>query len=168
MALPSTLPYDRVMVNMEREEVSLGRTKSQLDPRLISTTTGSVENSCHSCLLPFGVLASIIGLVTTSVACAGRFSDTILTVAGGVLLATGLLGVTVSCIWQQYRRRKRCGSWTILTGETQAKKAVIWRSGTKSRARPRRVNPRTKSHLASLGKAHLELIDYFQNLFPPF
>ncbi|KAK9397521.1 putative transmembrane protein-like [Crotalus adamanteus] len=125
MALPSTLPYDRVMVNMEREEVSLERTKSQLDPRLISTTTGSIENSCHNCLLPFGVLASIIGLVTTSVACAGHFSDTILIVIGGVMLATGLLGVTVSCIWHQYRRRKRCGSWTILTSETEAKKPVI-------------------------------------------
>lgn len=125
MALPSTLPYDRVTVNMEREEVSLERTKSQLDPRLISTSTGSVEDSCHSCLLPFEVLASIIGLVTTSVACAGSFSDTILTVIGGVLLAAGLLGVTVGCIWQQCRRRKRCGSWTVLTGETEAKKSVI-------------------------------------------
>uniref|UniRef100_A0A670YZ31 Transmembrane protein 100 n=1 Tax=Pseudonaja textilis TaxID=8673 RepID=A0A670YZ31_PSETE len=91
------------------------RTKSQLDPRLISTTTGSIEDSWHNCLLPFEVLASIIGLVTTSVAYAGSFSDTTLTVMGGVLLAVGLLGVTIGCIWQQYKSRKRCGSWTVLT-----------------------------------------------------
>nr|XP_034992644.1 transmembrane protein 100-like [Zootoca vivipara] len=123
-ATPPIVPYDRVRVNMEREEVSLERTVLPLDPRLISTTTGGVEASCRDCLLPFGLLMSIIGLAATSVAGVHDPPGSVLSVLGWVLLGSGVLGVAASCLWQQYRRRKRCGSWTLLM-EPEAKKAVI-------------------------------------------
>nr|XP_028560412.1 transmembrane protein 100-like [Podarcis muralis] len=123
-ATPATAPYDRVRVNMEREEVFLERSALPLDPRLISTITGGVEASCRDCLLPFGLLMSIIGLAATGVAGARDPPGSVLSVLGWVLLGSGVLGVAVSCLWQQYRSRKRCGSWTLLM-EPEAKKAVI-------------------------------------------
>ncbi|KAF7238783.1 hypothetical protein EYD10_14511 [Varanus komodoensis] len=118
-------PYDRVTVNMEREEVSLERTKPRLDPRLISTTTGGVETSCRDCLPPFGLVLVIIGLAAVSVAAARDPPGSVLSVLGWVLLGIGVLGVTVGCNWRQSRRRKRCESRTILTEEAGEKKAII-------------------------------------------
>uniref|UniRef100_A0A670J358 Transmembrane protein 100 n=1 Tax=Podarcis muralis TaxID=64176 RepID=A0A670J358_PODMU len=88
------------------------------------TITGGVEASCRDCLLPFGLLMSIIGLAATGVAGARDPPGSVLSVLGWVLLGSGVLGVAVSCLWQQYRSRKRCGSWTLLM-EPEAKKAVI-------------------------------------------
>ncbi|XP_061445988.1 transmembrane protein 100-like [Rhineura floridana] len=118
------MSYDRVTVNMEREEVSLERTAPPLDPHLISTTTGGVEASCRDCLLPFGLVVGIIGLAATSVAGAHDSPGSVLSILGWVLLGAGILGVASSCLWQQYRRRKRYGSWTVLM-EPEAKKAVV-------------------------------------------
>ncbi|KAJ7313998.1 hypothetical protein JRQ81_005864 [Phrynocephalus forsythii] len=119
------MPYDRVTVNIEKEEVSLERTAPRLDPRLISTTTGGVEASCRDCLLPFGLVLTVIGLSATSVACVNDPPGSVLSVLGWVLLGTGVLGVAVSCAWQQWRTRKRSGSWTILESETETKKPVV-------------------------------------------
>nr|XP_008115425.1 PREDICTED: transmembrane protein 100-like [Anolis carolinensis] len=117
------MPYDRVTVNIEREEVCLERTASRLG--LIGTTTGGVEASCRECLLPFGLVLGIIGLAATSVACARDPPGSVLSVLGWILLGTGVLGVATSCAWQQYRQRKRCGSWTILVGEAEANTVAI-------------------------------------------
>ncbi|KAJ6653284.1 hypothetical protein lerEdw1_009373 [Lerista edwardsae] len=122
------MPYDHVTVNMEREEVCLERTLPRPDPRLISTTTGGTEASCGDCLLPFGLVLGIIGLAATSVACANDPPGSVLSVLAGSVLGLGVLGTGASCLWKHYRRRKRkqlCGSWSMLVGETDAKKVVV-------------------------------------------
>ncbi|XP_066486462.1 transmembrane protein 100-like [Tiliqua scincoides] len=124
----ATMSYDHVTVNMEREEVCLERAKSCLDPRLVSTTTGGVEASCPDCLLPFGLVVGIIGLAATSVACVHDPPGSVLSILGWLLLGVGVLGMGASCLWRHYRKRKRKqrrGSWSMLVGETEAKKVVV-------------------------------------------
>lgn len=128
IAFLATMPYDHVTVNMEREEVCLQRTMPRLDPRLVSTTTGGVEASCPDCLLPFGFLMGIIGLAATSVACARDPPGSVLSVLGWILLGVSVLGIGASCLWRHYKKHKRkqlCGSWSMLVGETDAKKVVV-------------------------------------------
>ncbi|XP_054851318.1 transmembrane protein 100-like [Eublepharis macularius] len=117
------MSYDIVTVNMEREEVCLPR----LDPRLLSTTTGGTEASWQDCLLPFGLVLGVIGLAATSVACAHDPPGSVLAIIGFTLLGVGVLGMATSCWCRRYRRRKRewDGSWSVLVGDTQAKKPIV-------------------------------------------
>ncbi|XP_060112122.1 transmembrane protein 100-like [Heteronotia binoei] len=117
------MSYDVVTVNMEREEVCLPR----LDPHLLSTTTGGAEASCQNCLLPFGLVLGVIGVAATSVACARDPPGSVLAILGFTLLGVGALAVATSCWCRQSWRRKRewDGSWSVLVGETQAKKVIV-------------------------------------------
>uniref|UniRef100_A0A8C0GXF3 Transmembrane protein 100 n=2 Tax=Chelonoidis abingdonii TaxID=106734 RepID=A0A8C0GXF3_CHEAB len=119
-------PSDHVIVNMNTEEVQI-----QLcpDPRLVSTATGGVEGACHSCLLPFSVVAALIGVAVTALAYARDAQGLVLGLLGLSLLGAGVLGLAGSYLGYRCRGRKirgwRRGSFTLLVGDQQQKKAVV-------------------------------------------
>ncbi|XP_053865849.1 transmembrane protein 100-like [Malaclemys terrapin pileata] len=119
-------PSDHVTVNMATEEVQI-----QLcpDPRLVSTTTGGVEGACHHCLLPFSVVALLIGVAVTAVAYAQDTHGSVLSVLGLALLGAGALGLAGSYLAYRCRGRKirgwRRGSFTLLVGDQLQKKVVV-------------------------------------------
>uniref|UniRef100_A0A452I674 Transmembrane protein 100 n=1 Tax=Gopherus agassizii TaxID=38772 RepID=A0A452I674_9SAUR len=123
---PSPLGEPRSPVNMATEEVQI-----QLcpDPRLVSTATGGVEGACHSCLLPFSVVAALIGVAVTALAYARDAQGLVLGVLGLSLLGAGVLGLAGSYMTYRCRGRKirgwRRGSFTLLVGDQQQKKAVV-------------------------------------------
>lgn len=81
--------------------------KSTKDPHLISTTTGGMENSCHSCLLGFGIVTLIIGISTTGLFYANKRPDLVLSVLGHSILSLGIIAILFSCIWRYYRKRRK-------------------------------------------------------------
>lgn len=81
--------------------------KSTEDPHLISTTTGGMENSCHSCMLGFGIVALLIGISSTSVYYANEQSDLALSIVGHTVLFLGIASIVFSCAWRYYRKRRK-------------------------------------------------------------
>nr|DBA16114.1 TPA: hypothetical protein GDO54_003537 [Pyxicephalus adspersus] len=81
--------------------------KSTEDPHLISTTTGGMENSCHSCMLGFGLVTLIIGISTTSVYYANGSSDFSLSVVGHSVLFLAITCLLFSCAWRYYRKKQK-------------------------------------------------------------
>lgn len=89
--------------NDDKEEPN----KSIKDPRLISTTTGGMENSCHNCLLGFGMVTLLIGISTTGVCYANDPSNVTLSVFGHSVLIMGIVFIIFSCAWRYYRKKKK-------------------------------------------------------------
>uniref|UniRef100_A0A8C3S959 Transmembrane protein 100 n=1 Tax=Chelydra serpentina TaxID=8475 RepID=A0A8C3S959_CHESE len=119
-------PSDRVTVNMATEEVQI---QPCPDPRLVSTATGGVEGACHRCLVPFSVVAALIGVAVTALAYARDAHGSVLWMLGVALLGAGLLGLAGSCLARCCRGRKirgwRHGSFTLLVGDQLQKKMVV-------------------------------------------
>ncbi|MEE6483217.1 hypothetical protein FKM82_013471 [Ascaphus truei] len=102
--------------------------RSTANPHLVSTTTGGVENSCHSCLLAFGMVTFLIGVSTTCLAIATEKTYSVLSILGISILVMGIASVTFSCIWRVYRRKrkeKRNEDRAALVYEYQEKKLTI-------------------------------------------
>ncbi|OCT70791.1 hypothetical protein XELAEV_18037715mg [Xenopus laevis] len=81
--------------------------KSSESPYLVSTTTGGVENSCHSCMLAFGMVTFIIGISTSSLAYATNSVGSVLFSLGITVLFMGIASVTFSCVWRYYRKKRK-------------------------------------------------------------
>ncbi|CAM5130909.1 unnamed protein product [Natator depressus] len=120
------VPCDHVTVNMATEEVQI-----QLcpDPRLVSTATGGAEGACHRCLLPFSVVATLIGVAVTTLAYSRDAHGSVLWVLGLALLGAGVLGLAGSYLAYCCQGRKirgwRRGSFTLLVGDPLQKKMVV-------------------------------------------
>uniref|UniRef100_A0A6I8SJI2 Transmembrane protein 100 n=1 Tax=Xenopus tropicalis TaxID=8364 RepID=A0A6I8SJI2_XENTR len=76
-------------------------------PYLVSTTTGGVENSCHSCMLAFGMVAFIIGVSTSSLAYATNSVGSVLFTLGITVLFMGIAFVSFSCAWRYHRKKRK-------------------------------------------------------------
>ncbi|XP_074873017.1 transmembrane protein 100-like [Carettochelys insculpta] len=113
-------PSDCVTVHMATEEVQL---QPRLDPHLVSTTTGGVEGSCYRCVLPFSLVAVLIGAVMTALAYAQDAHGSVLWALGMALLSTGVLGLAGSCLSRKVRRWRQ-GSFTLLVGD-QPQKVMV-------------------------------------------
>ncbi|KAJ8246387.1 hypothetical protein GJAV_G00267190 [Gymnothorax javanicus] len=74
----------------------------------LSAATGGAEHSCYRCVVPFGVVILIAGIVVTAVAYSFNSHGSTISVLGLVLLSTGLLllGSSVVC-WKARLVRKR-------------------------------------------------------------
>ncbi|KAG8569662.1 hypothetical protein GDO81_014510 [Engystomops pustulosus] len=81
--------------------------KSPEDPHLISTTTGGMENSCHSCLLGFGMVTLIIGISTTALYYASDTHAIVLSVIGHSILGLGIISIIFSIMWRYYRKKRK-------------------------------------------------------------
>lgn len=119
-------PYNSVRLHVGSEEVHFER--SAPDPHLVSTATGGVEDSCPRCLLPFGLVITLMGLAVTGVAYAHDTHGSVLSVLGLALLGTGVLGIAGSCImkrcWCRHLLGWHRGSITLLMDE-QLQKAIV-------------------------------------------
>ncbi|KAM9837222.1 transmembrane protein 100-like [Aulostomus maculatus] len=74
----------------------------------LTAATGGAEMSCYRCIVPFGVVILIAGIVVTAVAYTFNSHGSTISVLGLVLLSTGLglLGSSAIC-WRVRRRRKK-------------------------------------------------------------
>ncbi|OCT72965.1 hypothetical protein XELAEV_18035946mg [Xenopus laevis] len=91
----------------ENEDSGPEPKKSTENPYLVSTTTGGVENSCHSCMLAFGIVTFIIGVSTSSLAYATNSVGSVLFSLGVTVLFMGIASVTFSCGWRYYRKKQK-------------------------------------------------------------
>ncbi|XP_030053609.1 transmembrane protein 100 [Microcaecilia unicolor] len=121
----TALPQDERKPDLPDEDVEV---QTQADPRLLGTTTGGLEYSCHSCLLAFGLVTTLIGIVTTGVAYTRDSHGSVIATLGLVLLGSGLTSVALSCMWRRCwkkGRRRRKESFSMLVCEEQEKKMTV-------------------------------------------
>lgn len=74
----------------------------------LTAATGGAELSCYRCVVPFGVVILIAGIVVTAVAYSFNSHGSTISVLGLVLLSTGLLllGSSVAC-WKVRLQKKK-------------------------------------------------------------
>ncbi|XP_042363200.1 transmembrane protein 100-like [Plectropomus leopardus] len=74
----------------------------------LTAATGGAEMSCYRCMVPFGVVVLIAGVVVTAVAYTFNSHGSTISVLGLVLLSAGLglLGSSAVC-WRIRLRKKR-------------------------------------------------------------
>lgn len=74
----------------------------------LTAATGGAELSCYRCVVPFGVVILIAGIVVTAVAYSFNSHGSTISVLGLVLLSTGLLllGSSIAC-WKVRLQKKK-------------------------------------------------------------
>ncbi|KAG9343702.1 hypothetical protein JZ751_013080 [Albula glossodonta] len=74
----------------------------------LTAATGGTELSCYRCMVPFGVVVLIAGVVVTAVAYSFNTHGSTISVLGLVLLSLGLLllGASAAC-WKVRRERQK-------------------------------------------------------------
>ncbi|MBN3313488.1 TM100 protein, partial [Atractosteus spatula] len=74
----------------------------------LTAATGGTELSCYRCMVPFGIVIFIAGIVVTAVAYSFNSHGSIISILGLVVLSTGLLllGSSALC-WKVRQERKK-------------------------------------------------------------
>ncbi|XP_036400686.1 transmembrane protein 100-like [Megalops cyprinoides] len=73
----------------------------------LTAATGGAELSCYRCIVPFGVVILIAGIVVTAVAYSFNSHGSTISVLGLVLLSTGLLLLGSSAVCWRVRLEKK-------------------------------------------------------------
>ncbi|XP_056153639.1 transmembrane protein 100-like [Lampris incognitus] len=109
MKTPPSLPAEKVSKDKPKKDRSVVVTTVPLINEVqLAAATGGAEMSCYRCVVPFGVVVLIAGIVVTAVAYTFNSHGSTISVLGLVLLSAGLalLGSSAVC-WRVRMRKKR-------------------------------------------------------------
>lgn len=101
-------PRDDSATSGKEQTVTIATSPLVVSEVQLAAATGGAELSCSRCMLPFGVVVLIAGLVVTAVAYSFNTHGSTISVLGLVLLSAGLLLVAASAAcWKVGRERQR-------------------------------------------------------------
>ncbi|KAI1896632.1 hypothetical protein AGOR_G00096770 [Albula goreensis] len=99
---------ERVLMEKTNNNDCVVRAVPLVNEVQLTAATGGAELSCYRCIVPFGVVILIAGIVVTAVAYSFNSHGSTISVLGLVLLSTGLLllGSSVVC-WKVRLEKKK-------------------------------------------------------------
>ncbi|XP_068117983.1 transmembrane protein 100 [Hyperolius riggenbachi] len=100
-------PSDPMMTEKHANDCVITTVVPRVNETQLTAATGGAELSCYRCMIPFGVVILIAGIVVTAVAYSFNSHGSIISILGLVLLSSGLLLVCLSALCWKIRQRKK-------------------------------------------------------------